>query len=236
MRLNKYISDTGFCSRRDADRLIAAQRVTVNGQPAGIAAQVAESDEVCVDGEVVRAARKGGQQIRIYLALNKPVGVTCTTEHAVDGNIVDFVDHPQRIFPIGRLDKNSEGLILLTSDGDIVNRVLRAENHHEKEYVVVVDRPLTAEFLHRMANGVRVHHTCTRPCRIYRINKYTFRIILIEGLNRQIRLMCAAFDYHVRQLCRVRIGDIHLGHLRSGQWRNLTPAELRGLLPAPSAR
>jgi len=233
MRLNKYISDTGYCSRRDADRLIAEQRVTLNGQLAEIAAQVGDTDEVRVDGEVLRPQFKAGRQVRVYLALNKPVGITCTTEHAVAGNIVDFVDHPQRIFPIGRLDKNSEGLILMTSDGDIVNRILRAENRHEKEYLVVVDRPITAEFLQRMASGVPIHRTRTRPCRIFRVNKFTFRIVLIEGLNRQIRLMCEAFEYHVRQLCRIRIGAITLGHLRPGQWRNLTPLELQGILPAP---
>lgn len=235
MRLNKYISDTGFCSRREADRLIAEQRVTLNGAPAGIAAQVGEADEVCVDGEIVRPLLKGGKQVRVYLALNKPVGITCTTEQAVDGNIVDFVDHPQRIFPIGRLDKNSEGLILLTSDGDIVNRILRAENHHEKEYLVVVDRPITAEFLRGMASGVPIHRTRTRPCRIFRVNKFTFRIILIEGLNRQIRLMCEAFGYHVRQLCRIRIGAVTLGRLKPGQWRNLTPVEFQEILAGPPA-
>ncbi len=232
MRLNKYLSDTGFCSRRDADRFIAEGRVTINGQPADLGVQVGESDEVCVNGEVVRAQFKQGRQVRTYIVLNKPVGITCTTEHEVEGNIVDFVDHPTRIFPIGRLDKNSEGLILLTNNGDIVNQILRAENKHEKEYVVVVDKPITVEFLKKMAGGVRIHRTQTRPCKLYRVNKFTFRIVLIEGLNRQIRLMCAAFDFHVRQLCRIRIGNIKLDHLRSGQWRNLSAAELRGLLPS----
>lgn len=232
VRLNKYISDTGYCSRRDADRLLAEQRVTVNGRPAGLGDQVEEADEVRVDGEVVRAELRHGRQVRTYIALNKPVGVTCTTERDVEGNIVDFVDHPLRIFPIGRLDKNSEGLILLTNDGDIVNQILRAENKQEKEYVVVVDKPVTPTFLQGMARGVRIHHTRTLPCRLYRINKFTFGIILVQGLNRQIRLMCEAFDYHVRALCRVRIGNIRLDHLRRGQWRNLSPAELNGLLPA----
>ena len=231
MRLNRYISDTGFCSRRDADRFIAERRVTLNGKPADLGVQVAAGDEVCVNGEVVRAQVKQGRAVRTYIALNKPVGITCTTESSVEGNIVEFVDHPARIFPIGRLDKNSEGLILLTNDGGIVNQILRAENKHEKEYVVVVDKPITIEFLKKMAGGVRIHKTQTKPCRIYRVNKFTFRIILIEGLNRQIRLMCAAFDFHVRQLCRIRIGNIKLEHLRSGQWRNLSSAELRGLLP-----
>ncbi len=232
MRLNKYLSDTGFCSRRDADRFIAEGQVTLNGQPADLGVQVAESDEVRVNGEVVRAQFKQGRKIRTYIALNKPLGITCTTEQDVEGNIVDFVDHPTRIFPIGRLDKNSEGLILLTNDGDIVNQILRAENKHEKEYVVVVDKPITVEFLKKMAGGVRIHRTQTKPCRLYRVNKFTFRIVLIEGLNRQIRLMCAAFDFHVRELCRIRVGNIKLDHLRSGQWRNLSRAELHGLLPS----
>src|SRR5690606_33452139 len=164
----------------------------------------------------------------VYIALNKPVGITCTTESSVKGNIVDFVGHEQRIFPIGRLDKDSEGLILLTSNGDIVNDILRAENRHEKEYLVAVNRPVTPEFLAGMARGVRVHGQMTRPCRTARIAKYGFRIVLTQGLNRQIRLMAAEFGYRVKQLRRVRIMNIRLGALKLGQWRNLTEAELRG--------
>lgn len=232
VRLNKHIAETGFCSRREADRLIAARRVTVNGQPGGVGSVVGEGDEVKVDGQPLRARPKTKSGRRhVYIALNKPVGVTCTTESAVKGNIVDFVGHEQRIFPIGRLDKESEGLILMTSNGDIVNEILRAENRHQKEYLVAVNKPVTDEFLRGMARGVRVHDQMTLPCRTARIAKFGFRIVLEQGLNRQIRLMAAAFDYRVTQLRRVRIDNIKLGALKPGQWRNLTEQELRGLLP-----
>jgi 23S rRNA pseudouridine2604 synthase len=230
MRLNKYISDTGRCSRREADRLIEQRRVTVNGKPAGIGVQVGDDDEVKVDGQVVRARTRGGTKVKVYIALNKPVGVTCTTERHVRGNIIDFVDHPERIFPIGRLDKDSEGLILLTSDGDIVNRILRAENRHEKEYVVTVDRPVSDEFLMRMARGVDIGDAVTLPCKVSRMSKFGFRIVLTQGLNRQIRRMCEACGCTVQTLQRVRIMNIRLDRLKLGQWRKLTPVELRGLL------
>ncbi len=209
-RLNKHIADTGFCSRREADRLIAARRVTVNGHPAGTGAVVGEEDQVLVDGQPLRArvARKPGARRHVYIALNKPVGVTCTTETSVKGNIVDFVGHEQRIFPIGRLDKESEGLILMTSNGDIVNQILRG-----------------------MARGVRIHDQMTLPCKTSRIAKFGFRITLQQGLNRQIRLMAAEFGYRVTQLRRVRIDNIKIGALKPGQWRNLTEQELQGLLP-----
>ncbi|WP_045727927.1 pseudouridine synthase [Xanthomonas sp. GPE 39] len=231
-RLNKHIAESGFCSRREADRLIAARRVTVNGLPGGVGSVVGEGDEVKVDGQPLRARvqQKSGRR-HVYIALNKPVGVTCTTEREVKGNIVDFVGHEQRIFPIGRLDKDSEGLILMTSNGDIVNEILRAENRHQKEYLVAVNKPVTDEFLRGMARGVRVHDQMTLPCRTARIAKFGFRIVLEQGLNRQIRLMAAAFDYRVTQLRRVRIDNIKLGALKPGQWRNLTEQELRGLLP-----
>ncbi|MHB8387054.1 pseudouridine synthase [Metallibacterium sp.] len=237
MRVNKHISDSGRCSRREADALIAQGRVTINGETAGIGAVVVAGDVVCVDGVVSRprAARGAAARKHVYIALNKPVGITCTTEHAVKGNIIDFVDHAERIFPIGRLDKDSEGLILLTSNGDIVNEILRAENAHEKEYLVGVNRPVTREFLAGMARGVRVHGQMTRPCKTRRIAKFGFAIVLTQGLNRQIRLMAEAFDYRVTQLRRVRIVNIKLGALRVGQWRNLTDAELRGLLPQRGA-
>ncbi|HET6395696.1 MAG TPA: pseudouridine synthase [Pseudoxanthomonas sp.] len=236
VRLNKHIAETGFCSRREADRLIAERRVTVNGQPAGVGAVVAEGDVVLVDGQPLRQrSARPGRRRHVYIALNKPVGITCTTERAVKGNIVDFVGHEQRIFPIGRLDKDSEGLILLTSNGDIVNEILRAENRHQKEYLVAVNKPVTDEFLRGMARGVRVHGQMTLPCRTARIAKFGFRIVLEQGLNRQIRLMAAAFDYRVTQLRRVRIDNIRLGALKPGQWRNLTDAELRGLLPGDIA-
>jgi 23S rRNA pseudouridine2604 synthase len=233
MRLNKHISDTGACSRREADRLIAEGRVTVNGLRARVGAEVGEDDEVQVDGQPLRAriAAKG-QRRHVYIALNKPVGITCTTESSVKGNIVDFVGHEQRIFPIGRLDKDSEGLILLTSNGDIVNQVLRAENKLEKEYLVAVNHQVTDEFLRAMARGgVPVHGEPTLPCRTGKLGRFGFRITLVQGLNRQIRLMAAHFGYRVKQLVRVRIGTVKLGHLKSGQWRNLTDAELRGLVP-----
>ena len=232
MRLNRYIADTGHCSRREADRLIGEGRVTVNGLRAGIGAEVGEGDEVLLDGQRLRprtAAR--GRRRHVYIALNKPVGVTCTTEGAVKGNIVDFVGHEQRIFPIGRLDKDSEGLILLTSNGDIVNAVLRAENRLEKEYLAVVNHPVTPEFLRGMSRGVPVHGQTTLPCRTGKLGRHGFRIVLVQGLNRQIRLMAAHFGFRVKQLQRVRIGNVRLGHLKPGQWRNLTDGELAGLLP-----
>jgi len=231
MRLNKYISETGFCSRREADRLIAEGRVSLNGLRPAIGAQVADGDEIRVDGQPLRTRAQRGARKHVYIALNKPVGITCTTEAEVKGNIVDFVGHTQRIFPIGRLDKDSEGLILLTSNGDIVNEILRSENEHEKEYLVGVNKPVTDEFLRGMARGVRVHGQMTKPCRTRRIAKFGFAIVLTQGLNRQIRLMSEAFDYRVTQLRRVRIINVKLGTLKIGQWRNLTESELQGLLP-----
>jgi len=231
-RLSKFIAETGFCSRREADRLIAARQVTVNGTTAGIGAVVGEGDEVRIDGQLLRArSAKAGKRRHVYIALNKPVGVTCTTETSVKGNIVDFVGHEQRIFPIGRLDKESEGLILMTSNGDIVNQILRAENGHQKEYLVAVNKPVTDEFLRGMARGVRIHDQMTLPCKTSRIAKFGFRITLQQGLNRQIRLMAAEFGYRVTQLRRVRIDNIKIGALKPGQWRNLTEQELQGLLP-----
>jgi 23S rRNA pseudouridine2604 synthase len=234
MRVNKYISEAGLCSRREADELLLAGRVSINGEVVGTGAKALEGDEVRVDGEIVKArilaATPAGKKA-VYIALNKPAGITCTTDAGVKDNIVDFVDHAQRIFPIGRLDKDSEGLILLTSNGDIVNDILRAENHHEKEYLVGVNKAITDAFLTGMARGVRIHGQLTQPCRVRRIAKFGFSIILTQGLNRQIRLMAAAFGYRVTQLRRVRIINVKLGHLKTGQWRNLTDAELKGLLP-----
>jgi 23S rRNA pseudouridine2604 synthase len=232
MRLNKHISDAGACSRREADRLIGEGRVTVNGMRARIGAEVGEGDDVRIDGQALRPrAPAKGQRRHVYIALNKPVGITSTTESAVKDNIVDFVGHEQRIFPIGRLDKDSEGLILLTSNGDIVNAILRAENKLEKEYLVAVNHRVTDEFLRGMARGVPVHGEMTLPCKVGKLGPFGFRIVLVQGLNRQIRLMAAHFRYRVKQLVRVRIGNVKLGHLKPGQWRNLTDAELRGLLP-----
>lgn len=225
MRLNKFISETGVCSRREADAWIEAGRVTINGQPATLGTQVGEADVVCVDGREVGAAKQ-----HVYIALNKPAGIICTTQRHVAGNIVDFVRHRERIFPIGRLDKDSEGLILLTNHGDIVNEILRSENDHEKEYVVTVDRPVTDIFLNGMASGVRILGTVTKPCKVMRVGSSTFRIILTQGLNRQIRRMCSFFGYKVVRLQRVRIMNISLGKLPLGRWRELDGQEVRGLL------
>jgi 23S rRNA pseudouridine2604 synthase len=233
MRLNKFIADSGFCSRREADRLIAEGRVAVDGVRARVGAELPDGAKVLVDGRPLAARQAApGKRRHVYIALNKPVGVTSTTESGVKGNIVDFVGHEQRIFPIGRLDKDSEGLILLTSNGDIVNAILRAENKLEKEYLVAVNHAVTDEFLRAMARGgVPVHGEPTLPCRTGKLGRFGFRIVLVQGLNRQIRLMAAHFGYRVKQLVRVRIGNVKIGHLKPGQWRNLTEAELRGLLP-----
>ncbi|MBK7043315.1 MAG: pseudouridine synthase [Rhodanobacteraceae bacterium] len=231
MRISKHIADTGFCSRREADKLLAERRVTVNGVPAAVGTMYAEGDDVRVDGQGLRARVAKAGRKHVYIALNKPVGITCTTDTSVSGNIVDFVGHEKRIFPIGRLDKDSEGLILLTSNGDIVNEILRHENGHEKEYLVGVNNEVTPEFLRGMAKGVRLHEQTTKPCKTARIARFGFRIVLTQGLNRQIRLMAAAFGYRVKQLRRVRIDNVKLGALKIGQWRNLTDAELHGLIP-----
>jgi 23S rRNA pseudouridine2604 synthase len=226
LRLNKFISESGVCSRRAADQWIADGRVRVNGAVATLGTQVEAGDAVEVDGRPV-----GAKPAHVYLALNKPPGITCTTERHVAGNIIDFVAHPQRIFPIGRLDKDSEGLILLTSNGDIVNEILRVENRHEKEYVVTVDAPVSDDFLRGMAAGVDILGTRTLPAKVRRIGRDSFGIILTQGLNRQIRRMCAVFGYNVRRLQRVRVVNIGLEGIARGQWRDLTADELRGLLP-----
>ena len=226
MRLNKYISETGVCSRREADKWIDAGRVTCNGQVATLGTRIAEGDKVCIDGEPI-----GAKKQQIYIALNKPVGVTCTTEAHIEDNVIDLVGHPERIFPIGRLDKDSEGLILLTNNGDIVNEILRSENNHEKEYVVTVDRPITDLALKMLGEGVKIMGELTKPAQVARVDPRSFRIILTQGLNRQIRRMCSALGYKAQRLQRVRIMNIHLGSLRAGQWRPLTERELRGLLP-----
>ncbi|QQD20536.1 23S rRNA pseudouridine(2604) synthase RluF [Oceanospirillaceae bacterium ASx5O] len=221
IRLNKHISDTGICSRREADEFIEQRRVTVNGQVADNGVQVFPGDEVMVDGKRLRAKPQA-----VYLVYNKPVGITCTTDQSVPGNIIDAVRYRQRIFPIGRLDKPSEGLILLTNDGDIVNRILRAGNAHEKEYVVTVNRPFDEAFLKRMSGGLPILGTRTLPCKIRRINATTFNIILTQGLNRQIRRMTEFLGYNVTRLIRVRLMNIRLTGLKAGQWRELTRAEM----------
>jgi 23S rRNA pseudouridine2604 synthase len=229
MRLNKFISETGVCSRRQADTWIEQRRVKVNGKVAELGTQVSEEDEVRVNDHIIGARKKK----HVYIALNKPPGITCTTERHIPGNIIDFIKHRERIFPIGRLDKESEGLILLTSNGDIVNEILRSENNHEKEYMVTVNRPVTDEFLGGMKRGVQLPDlkTTTKCCNISRVKPKTFRIILTQGLNRQIRRMCAVFGYEVTRLQRVRIINIKLDGLKSGRWRDLKPDELKGLLP-----
>jgi 23S rRNA pseudouridine2604 synthase len=222
--LNKYISSTGICSRREADRWIEAGRVRINGQLAQKGNRVAEGDAVTVDGKPLKR-----QPDFVYLALHKPPGITSTTDRRDKDNIIDFVNYPERIFPIGRLDKASTGLILLTNDGDIVNKILRVENRHEKEYIVSVDRPVTNKFLQAMRNGVPVLGTVTRKCKVEKIRKNVFRIILTQGLNRQIRRMCEYLNYRVVTLKRVRIINIELGDLKVGQWRPLTAKELQAL-------
>jgi 23S rRNA pseudouridine2604 synthase len=221
LRINKFISETGYCSRREADKLVESGKVTINGSVAVLGSQAEEGDDVRVNGQPLGSKATG----RVYIVLNKPVGITSTTEQHIRGNIVDFVGHTERIFPIGRLDKDSEGLILLTNDGDIVNKILRAEGRHEKEYIVTVDRPVTPSFLQGMASGVKILGQRTLPCEVTRVTDRMFRIILTEGKNRQIRRMCAAFGYEVRRLQRIRIMNIHLGMLRTGAWRDLTVRE-----------
>ncbi|MDQ0196396.1 23S rRNA pseudouridine(2604) synthase RluF [Paenibacillus wynnii] len=220
MRINKFISETGYCSRREADKLVEAGRVTINGERAVLGSQAVPGDDVRIDGQTLETESQ-----TVYIALNKPTGITSTTEEHIRGNIVDFIGHHDRIFPIGRLDKDSEGLILLTNDGDIVNKILRAEGQHEKEYVVTVDRPITSSFLAGMSTGVKIMGEKTLPCEVTRITDRVFRIILTEGKNRQIRRMCSAFGYEVRKLQRIRIMNIRLGALQMGEWRDLTPEE-----------
>ncbi|NDV91312.1 23S rRNA pseudouridine(2604) synthase RluF [Alteromonas sp. 345S023] len=227
-RLNKYISDTGLCSRREADKLIEQKRVTVNNKPPELGTKIGPNDEVRVDGKRVNAVAKDKSD-RVYIVYNKPIGITCTTERHVRGNIIDAIKHKQRIFPIGRLDKPSEGLILLTSDGDIVNKILRAENAHDKEYEVTVNQPISERFLQRMARGVPILGTVTKPCTVKARGKFSFTIILTQGLNRQIRRMCEFLGYEVTKLKRTRIMHLSLDKLPPGQWRNLTEKELSTL-------
>ncbi|WP_339214546.1 23S rRNA pseudouridine(2604) synthase RluF [Solibacillus sp. FSL W8-0372] len=220
MRINKYLAETGIVSRRGADKWVEDGRVKINGILATNGSQVEPGDEVFVDGKLVKR-----EEQLVYIVLNKPVGITSTTEKHIQGNVVDFVNHPLRIFHIGRLDKDSEGLLLLTNDGDIVNEILRAENHHEKEYVVQVDKPITDKFIKDMSAGVEILDTTTLPCRVEKVSSQVFKIILEQGLNRQIRRMCSALGYSVQRLQRIRIMNIHIGNLKVGQWRNLTEKE-----------
>lgn len=226
VRLNKWLADHGVCSRREADGYIEAQRVRVNGQAVDLGYRVQPDDVVEVDQIAVANAPRA-----VYIAFHKPVGIECTTDTRVHHNIVDFIAHPERIFPIGRLDKDSEGLILLTNDGDIVNPLLRVENSHEKEYEVTIDRPVSDEFIAQMSRGVEILGRQTLPCEIWRTGKNQFHIVLKQGLNRQIRRMCDALGVTVRRLIRVRFVNIRLADIPTGRWRNLTSAELKGLLP-----
>ncbi|MBP1176203.1 pseudouridine synthase [Paenibacillus sp. OT2-17] len=226
MRINKYISETGFCSRRETNRLIAAGRITINGNVCEAGAEVELQDIVLIDGEVIPL----NSSEPVYLALNKPIGIVCTAAEQVAGNIISYVNYPSRIFAIGRLDKASEGLILLTNDGSIVNQMMRSEHGHEKEYIVTVDKPVTNEFMQAMSRGVEILNVITKPCKVDRTSEYEFRIILTQGLNLQIRRMCKALGYRVLKLERVRIMNITLDHLERGQWRHLEREELELLL------
>ena len=223
MRINKYFSNLGICSRKETNRLIEEKRVVVNGVLCEPGQWVEEEDEIFLDGQKVKSKDK------VYIVLNKPVGITCTTEHKVRGNIVDFVNHEKRIFPVGRLDKDSEGLIILTNDGDIVNKILRAGNNHEKEYIVTVNKPINEEFVRRMSNGIRILGQVTKKCYVKKEGNNTFRIILTQGLNRQIRRMCESLGYEVVKLKRIRIMNINLSDLKIGKWRELTYNELKDL-------
>lgn len=220
--LNKYISETGFCSRREADKYIEQCRVTINGKEAHKGNRVGENDVVLVDGEPIKKKK----HTAVYILLNKPKGITCTTDLKDKTNIIDFINFKSRIFPIGRLDKRSEGLIFLTNDGDIVNKILRAGNKHEKEYIVTVDKPITIDFINKMRNGVRILNTVTQKCFVKQEGPNRFKIILTQGLNRQIRRMCEALGYNVESLVRIRIMNITLSGLQSGKWRYFTPAEI----------
>ncbi|GGF84426.1 pseudouridine synthase [Paenibacillus albidus] len=226
MRINKYLNDKRFCSRRETNRLIAAGRITVNGVAVDGSRMVEREDVVLLDG----APLPENRDKPVYLALNKPAGITCTAAKQVEGNIIDYVNYPARIFAVGRLDKASEGLILLTNDGQIVNQMMRSEHEHEKEYVVTVDKPLTAEFLAAMSGGVEILGVRSKPCEVYGMEKEVFRIILTQGLNLQIRRMCKALGYRVLRLERIRIMNITLDGLERGQWRQLGGEELRLLL------
>lgn len=224
-RINKYLSEVGFCSRREADKLLEQGRITINGKKPELGTKVSDTDEICVDGKNIKKT----EEKHVYIAFNKPIGIVCTTDTKREkNNIVDYINHPKRIFPIGRLDKPSEGLILLTSDGDIVNKILRARNNHEKEYIVRVDKPISPKFLEKMRNGVPILDTITKKCEVEQIDTLQFRIVLTQGLNRQIRRMCEYLGYEVKKLKRIRIMNIKLD-LSIGKWRDLTDAEMKEL-------
>ena len=224
-RLNKFIADSGYCSRREADRLISEGRVKVDGRVGVLGDKILPGMSVTVDNQSLT-----GDGEKVYILLNKPVGIVCTADPREPMNVVDYIDYPIRIFPVGRLDKDSEGLLLMTSDGEIVNRLLRAAGGHEKEYEVTVDRPVTREFLEGMMKGVPILDTVTLPCKIRRTGDRSFNIIIVQGLNRQIRRMCEYFGYNVTSLRRIRIMNIKLGNMKPGQWRELTDEEFTTLM------
>jgi 23S rRNA pseudouridine2604 synthase len=224
-RLNKAISETGFCSRREADRFIEAGKVTVNGVFAGLGTKVSKTDVICVDGKQVTK-----NVPPVYLAFHKPVGVTSTTDTSIKSNIIDCINFPERIFPIGRLDKPSEGLIFMTNDGDIVNKILRSKNNHEKEYLVTVNKKISPVFIHEMSSGIPILGTTTKECAVNKLDDYTFNIVLTQGLNRQIRRMCDYLGYEVQTLKRIRIMNITLGNLKPGKYRHFSKDELAEVL------
>jgi len=221
IRLNKALSEQGFCSRRQADVLIEQGKVTINGEVATLGDRVMPGDTVLVEG---KSSQK--RNADVFIAFNKPVGITCTSDQSIEGNIIDFINHPERIFHVGRLDKPSEGLIFLTNDGDIVNKILRAGNKHEKEYIVTVDRPITADFVQRMSRGLPILETITKKCEVEQLSRFVFRIVLVQGLNRQIRRMCEYLGYEVTALKRIRIMNIDLEGIPVGEWRDLSQNEL----------
>lgn len=225
IRLNKFLSDAGYCSRREADRLVEQGVVKVNGKTAVMGQKVTINDSIMVKGKNISR-----EEEQIIIALNKPVGIECTTDLNNPDNIVDFINFDKRIYPIGRLDKNSQGLILLTNDGSIVNNILKGSNYHEKEYVVTVDKPVTDDFIKKMSTGVRIIDQVTRPCKVAKVKKHVFNIVLTQGLNRQIRRMCGELGYNVQKLKRIRIMNIELGNLPVGQYRKVTDSELKELM------
>lgn len=232
-RINKFLSESGYCSRREADKLIAEGRITINGKVPEMGTKVFDTDEIRVDGKLIIEKTEKP----VYLAFHKPVGIECTTNQKVKNNIVDFIDYPKRVFPIGRLDKASEGLIFMTDDGDIVNKILRARNNHEKEYIVTVNKPVTERFIQRMGNGIPILDTVTKKCEVGQISKFVFRIVLTQGLNRQIRRMCEYLGYEVTALKRIRIINISLD-IPVGRYRDLTESEIKELnqLIKPSSK
>jgi len=228
IRINKFLSSLGTYSRRQVDKLIEEKRIRVNKKYAKLGIRVSTNDEITIDGELILIKSK--KKKPVYLILNKPIGIECTTNLNVNNNIIDFLGYPKRIFPVGRLDKDSEGIIFLTNDGDIVNKILRSENNNEKEYEVRVNKKINSNFLNQMSSGVKIKNVTTKPCKIEKINNYTFKIILTQGLNRQIRKMCRHFNYKVKNLKRTRIINISLGSLKIGKFRKFTPYELESLM------